>query len=91
MLEVIGSSLFGLLWEMFGNSAKQQVQLESIAWHDAVIFQLPAEEIDPVVQSIVNKYLQNLSQKAIAREYGCNQIGWNWAIIREIFLYRLLL
>jgi serine-type D-Ala-D-Ala carboxypeptidase/endopeptidase (penicillin-binding protein 4) len=65
MLEVIGSSLFGLLWEIFGNSAKQQVQLESIAWHDAVIFQLPAEETDFVVQNIVNEYLQNLSQQGI--------------------------
>jgi serine-type D-Ala-D-Ala carboxypeptidase/endopeptidase (penicillin-binding protein 4) len=65
MLEVIGSSLFGLLWGIFGNSAKPQVQLESIAWHDAVIFQLPAEETDPVVQNIVNEYLQNLSQQGI--------------------------
>ena len=65
MLEVIGSSLLGLLWEIFNNTPKQQTQLESIAWHHAAIFELPPEESASVVQDIVDDYLENLSQQGI--------------------------
>lgn len=64
MLEVIGFSLLGWLWE-FGLIPKQQAELESIPWHDTAIFELPPEEADFVVQDIVDDYLQNLSQQGI--------------------------
>lgn len=65
MLEVIGSSVLGLLWEIWGNPPQQQVQLESIAWHSTTIFELPKTEPDAVVEDIVDDYLQNLSQQGI--------------------------
>lgn len=68
MLEIIGSSLLSLWWAMFGNSTKPQIQLESMSWHDALIFQLPAEQSDPSIQMIVEQYLENLSQTALNRD-----------------------
>ena len=65
MLEVIGFSLLSLLWEIWNNPPKQQVQLESIAWHNTAIFELPKTEPDPVVRDIVDDYLNNLSQQGI--------------------------
>ncbi|VEP14569.1 D-alanyl-D-alanine carboxypeptidase (Penicillin-binding protein 4) [Hyella patelloides LEGE 07179] len=65
MLKIIGSSLLSLLWGILGNTPQQQVQLESIAWHDTALFQLPDDRSDPVVQQIVDDYLQNLSQQGI--------------------------
>jgi serine-type D-Ala-D-Ala carboxypeptidase/endopeptidase (penicillin-binding protein 4) len=80
MLEVIGSSLLSLLWEIFGNSAKEQkqMQLESIAWHDEVLFQLPAEEPDPLVQNIVDKYLQDLSQQGLLSDRSFVWLQSDW-------------
>ena len=68
MLEIVGSSLLGLLWQLLGNTPKQSIQLESIAWQDTAIFQVPDEQIDPVVQQIIDDYLQNLSQRGINRD-----------------------
>ena len=68
MLEVIGFSLSSLLGEIWGQTPKQQVQLESIAWHQAAIFELPTAKPDAVVRDIVDDYLQNLSQLGIARD-----------------------
>lgn len=68
MLEVIGSSLLSLWWAMFGNSTKPRIQLESMSWHDALIFQLPAEQSDPSVQMIVEQYLENLSKTVLNRD-----------------------
>lgn len=64
MLEVIGSSVLSLLWEIWGNPP-QQVPLESIAWHNTTIFELPKTEPDAVIEDIVDDYLQNLSQQGI--------------------------
>ena len=65
MLEIIGSSLLGWLWQLLGNTPKQSIQLESIAWQDTAIFKVPDERVDPVVQQIIDDYLQSLSQRGI--------------------------
>ncbi len=65
MLEVIGSSLIGLLLELF---AKQPPNLENIpilAWQDAAIFTLPTGP-DPKAETIVESYLQGLSRRGFA-------------------------
>ena len=65
MLDIISVSLFGLLWELFGNPTPQGETLELIPWHSATIFEVPAEESDPMVQNIVDRYLKDLSQQGI--------------------------
>jgi serine-type D-Ala-D-Ala carboxypeptidase/endopeptidase (penicillin-binding protein 4) len=72
MLEIIGSSLLSLWWAMFGNSTKPQIQLESMSWHDALIFQLPAEQSDPSIQMLIDQYLANLSQTILNSDRSLN-------------------
>lgn len=83
MLEVIGFSLLSWLWEISGNTPKQQMQLESIAWQNAAIFELPAEESASVVQDIVDDYLENLSQQGIKRDRQGIWLQSDWLELTE--------
>ena len=73
MLEIIGSSLLGLLWEIIGQTPQPQIVLESSSWANSAIFELPPEEFDPGVQNIVDDYLKNLTRQGIDRN---NQTVW---------------
>lgn len=77
MLEIIGSSVLGLLWEILGNAPQQQVLLES-SWNNSAIFELPPEEFDPAVQDIVDNYLQNLSQQGIDKDKQSVWLQSDW-------------
>ncbi|MGK7878355.1 MAG: D-alanyl-D-alanine carboxypeptidase [Xenococcaceae cyanobacterium] len=64
MLEVIGSSLVGLLMEMLG---REPVKLETIPlllWEEAEIFVLPTEP-EPAVEAILEQYIKDLSAKGV--------------------------
>ena len=65
MLDVIGSSLFSLLWKMLGSTPEKIEPLELGAWQDAVIFNLPTTEADPMLEKIVQDYLQTLKQEGL--------------------------
>ena len=65
MLDVIGSSLFSLLWNMLGSTPEKIEPLELGAWQDAVIFNLPTTEADPMLEKIVQDYLQTLKQEGL--------------------------
>ena len=65
MLDIIASSLLGLLLEIFRDPAKKPEALELISWHDAAIFELPESESGSMVQQIVDEYLDSLSQQGM--------------------------
>ena len=65
MIDVIGSSLLGLLWQIFGYSPSKLEPLQLVSWQDTAIFRLPVTQVDPMVNSIINKYLRTLEQKNI--------------------------
>ena len=65
MLDVIGSSLFSLLWKMFGSTPEKLEPLELGAWHNTAIFNLPTTEADPMLEKIVQDYLQTLKQQGL--------------------------
>lgn len=73
MLEIIGSSLLGLLWEILGHTPQPQMVLESSSWSNSAIFELPSEEFDPAVQNLVDEYLNRLKQQGIDPN---NQTVW---------------
>ncbi len=65
MLEVIGSSLIGLLLEFFTRQPPNLETVPVLAWQDAAIFNLPTEP-DPRAETIVDRYLQDLSRRGFA-------------------------
>lgn len=66
MLDVIGSSLFTLLWKIFAATPEKTVEpLELGAWQNTVIFNLPTTEADPILEKIVQDYLQTLKQQGL--------------------------
>ena len=65
MIDVIGSSLLGLLWQIFGYSPSKLEPLQLVSWQDTVIFRLPVTQVDPMVNSMINNYLKTLEQKNI--------------------------
>ena len=65
MIDVIGSSLLGLLWQIFGYSPSNLEPLQLVSWQDTAIFRLPVTQVDPMVNSIINNYLKTLEQKNI--------------------------
>ena len=65
MFDVIGSSLFNLLWKMFAATPQKLEPLELGAWQDTTIFNLPTTEADPILEKIVQDYLQTLEQQGL--------------------------
>jgi len=67
MLDVIGSSLIGLLMDIFGQSPEPLEMTAMLSWQNATFFQLPAEP-DPAAEKIVEQYLEDLSARGFAAE-----------------------
>jgi D-alanyl-D-alanine carboxypeptidase/D-alanyl-D-alanine-endopeptidase (penicillin-binding protein 4) len=65
MLDLIGSSLIGLLLEIFGRSPAKLEPLQLISWQKAAIFTLPSVQPDLAVEKIVQIYLQSLARAGI--------------------------
>ncbi|HHP7230136.1 MAG TPA: D-alanyl-D-alanine carboxypeptidase [Xenococcaceae cyanobacterium] len=65
MLEVIGSSLLGLLWQILGDAPATLEPLELVSWQNTAIFSLPQNQLDPTVNQIIDRYFQTLQQKNI--------------------------
>ena len=59
MFDVIGS----LFLELFGYSPSNLEPLQLASWQETPIFNLPANQTDPKIHSIINKYLAELKQK----------------------------
>ena len=66
MLDVISSSLFALLANLFAATPDKTIEpLELGAWQDTAIFDLPKTEVDPVLEQIVQDYLQKLQRQGL--------------------------
>ena len=78
MLDVIGSSLFSLLWTIFAAAPEQIEPLELGAWQDSAIFNLPPTEADPMLEKIVQDYLQNLKQQGLSSDRQGIWIQSDW-------------
>ncbi|MEM9273102.1 MAG: D-alanyl-D-alanine carboxypeptidase [Cyanobacteria bacterium P01_F01_bin.143] len=66
MFDVIGSSLFALLANLFAATPDKTIEpLELGAWQDTAIFELPKTEVDPVLEQIVQDYLQKLQRQGL--------------------------
>ncbi len=61
MFDVIGSLFLGL----FGYSPSNLEPLQLASWQETPIFNLPVNQTDPKIHSIINKYLAGLKQKNI--------------------------
>ncbi|MDJ0678638.1 MAG: D-alanyl-D-alanine carboxypeptidase [Xenococcaceae cyanobacterium MO_167.B52] len=61
MFDVIGSLFLALL----GYSPSDLEPLQLLSWQETPIFNLPVNQTDPKIQSIINKYLATLKQKNI--------------------------
>ena len=61
MFEVIGS----LFLELLGYSPSDLEPLQVVSWQDTAIFNLPPNQTDPMIKSIINNYLTTLGQKNI--------------------------
>ena len=78
MFDVIGSSVIGLLLEVFGRSPVTVEPMQLLSWHERKIFTLPNTNPDPVAEKIVQDYLQTLAKKGInpARQGIWIQSDW---------------
>ena len=65
MLDVIGSILFSLLGKVFASTPEKLEPLELGAWHNTAIFNLPTTKADPMLEKIVQDYLQTLKQQGL--------------------------
>jgi len=66
MFDVIGSSLFVLLSKLFATTPDKTIEpLELGAWQDTVIFDLPTTDVDPMLEKIVQDYLQALKRQGL--------------------------
>nr|WP_040898413.1 D-alanyl-D-alanine carboxypeptidase [Xenococcus sp. PCC 7305] len=66
MFDVIGSSLFVLFWKLFAATPQKTIEpLELGAWQDTAIFELPTTEVDPMLEKIVQDYLQTLKRQGL--------------------------
>ena len=65
MFDVISSIFLGLLGQVFGYSAPSLEPLQIVSWQDTAIFQLPVNQTDPEVNTIINNYLKTLERKNI--------------------------
>ena len=61
MFDVIGSLFLALL----GYSPSDLEPLQLVSWQETPIFNLPVNQTDPKIHSIINKYLATLKQKNI--------------------------
>lgn len=61
MFEIIGSLFLGLL----GYSPSDVEALQLVSWQESAIFNLPVNQTDPMIESIINNYLTTLKQKNI--------------------------
>ncbi len=65
MLDVIGSSLLGLLWQILDYSPSKLEPLQLVSWQDTEIFRLPETQQDLMIDNIINDYLKTLERKNI--------------------------
>jgi D-alanyl-D-alanine carboxypeptidase/D-alanyl-D-alanine-endopeptidase (penicillin-binding protein 4) len=85
MLDLIGSSIIGLLLEIFGRSPVTLEPLQLLSWQESAIFNLPATEPDPAVEGIVNEYINNLASAGISpQKQGIwLQSDWNELVTHQ--------
>ena len=82
MLEGIGSSIVGLLVEILGREPVQLASVPLISWQEASIFSLPTEP-DPLVEAMVEQYLQSLSERGFVRDSQGVWIGSDWTALAQ--------
>ena len=78
MLEAIGFGILGLWSALFAHPTQQTETLQLVSWHEAKIFEIPTEEFDPVVQNLVDRYLDNLARQGIKRDRQSVWLQSDW-------------
>lgn len=72
MLEVIGSSLIGLLMEILGIQPTQLEAVQQLSWQEVKFFDLPSEP-DLAAEAVLQQYLKGLSRQGVVT---ANQGVW---------------
>ena len=65
MLDLISGNLLAVLLQFFGRSPIKLEPIPTLAWNNTVIFQLPQRDRDPVMEKVIQEYLQNLAKQGI--------------------------
>ncbi len=66
MLEIISFGIISFLSEIFGRSSVALEPIQLLSWQNTELFILPEVDRDPVVETIVQDYLQTLASKGIS-------------------------
>ncbi len=66
MLEIISFGIISFLSEIFGRSSVDLEPMELLSWQNTELFILPEVDRDPVVETIIQDYLQTLASKGIS-------------------------
>lgn len=66
MLEIISFGIISFLSEIFGRSSVDLEPMQLLSWQNTELFILPEVSRDPVVETIVQDYLQTLASKGIS-------------------------
>lgn len=66
MLEIISFGIISFLSEIFGRSSVALEPMELLSWQNTELFILPEVDRDPVVETIIQDYLQTLASKDIS-------------------------
>ncbi len=78
MLDVIGSILFSLLGKVFASTPEKLEPLELGDWHNSAIFNLPTTKADPMLEKIVQDYLQTLKQQGLNSDHQGVWLQSDW-------------
>ena len=81
MLNLITSSMIAAWLNIFGQPKQNLQPLQEFPWQNSVIFNLPTITQDPLTQSIVKTYLQNLTTQGIKPEQQGVWVQSDWTAL----------
>ncbi len=81
MLDLITSSMIAAWLNIFGQPKQNLPPLQEFPWQNSVIFNLPTITQDPLTQSIVKTYLQNLTTQGIKPEQQGVWVQSDWTTL----------
>ena len=65
MLDLISANLLALLLNWFGISSVKLEPIQPLAWQNRAIFELPQRDRDPIMERVIQDYLQDLTKGGI--------------------------
>ena len=81
MLDLITLSMIAAWLNIFGQPKQNLQPLQEFPWQNSVIFNLPTITQDPLTQSIVKTYLQNLTTQGIKLEQQGVWVQSDWTTL----------